>query len=118
MKKGRSISFFILIQLIKHKQLKNKNMKAQKLTPKQKELFDMLTSLNGGVLFKHVKPTGTICYRVLDNKRNPVFNVRCGLVDELIQKDVLEKVPNTFEYVLKATTENKIDVSKFGLVKA
>lgn len=90
-------------------------MKALKLTPKQKELFDALTSLQGGVLFKHVKPTGTICYRVLDKNRNPVMNVRSGLVDELVSKDVLERSGN--DYVLKASTDNKIDVSKLGLVK-
>jgi hypothetical protein len=91
-------------------------MKAQKLTPKEKEVFDMLTSLPGGVLYKHVRPTGTVCYRVLDGKRNPVINVRQGIVDNLIDNDVLEK--NGFEYVLKATTEKKIDVSKYGLVKS
>lgn len=88
-------------------------MKALKLTPKQKEIFDYLTSIPGGVLFKHVKPTGTICYRILDGNRNPVMNVRCGLVDDLIEKDVLERNGNDF--VLKATTEKKMDLSKLGL---
>lgn len=88
-------------------------MKAQKLTPKQKELFDLLSSMPQAVLFKHVKGTGTICYRLLDEKRNPITNVRQGLVDELIDKDVLERNGN--EYVLKASTESKIDLSKLGL---
>lgn len=57
-------------------------MKAIKLTPKQKEIFDALASLKGAVLYKHVKPTGVVCYRVLDANKNPVMNVRCGLVDE------------------------------------
>lgn len=90
-------------------------MKALKLTPKQKEIFDMLTEKKGSVLFKHVKPTGVICYRLLDANRNPVMNIRSGLVDELISKDVLEK--SGHEYVLKATTEQKPNYKNIGLVK-
>lgn len=90
-------------------------MKALKLTPKQKEIFDMLTEKKGAVLFKHVKPSGVICYRVLDEKKNPVANVRCGLVDQLIEKDVLER--DGHEYILKATTETAMDISNLGLAR-
>jgi hypothetical protein len=95
---------------------KNNKMKSVKLTPKQKELFDLLNSTPEGVLYKHVKPTGLVCYRLLDSKRNPVGNFRQGLVEDLIDKDVLEKKSGTYEYALKATTE-KIDYSNLGLVK-
>jgi hypothetical protein len=92
-------------------------MKALKLTPKQKEIFDLLSSMKGAVLFKHVKPTGLVTYRVLDASRNPVMNVRMGLVDELISKQLLERTEN-HEYILRATTEEKMDISKLGLVKS
>ena len=88
-------------------------MKAQKLTPKQKEIFDLLSSLPNAVLYRHVKPTGVICYRLLDEKRNPLLNVRMSFVEQLIEKDVLEK--SGHEYILKATTDNKMDLSKLGL---
>jgi hypothetical protein len=90
-------------------------MKALKLTPRQKEVFDTLTRIPGGVLYKHVKPTGLICYRLLDDKKNPVMNIRSGLVDELLDKEVLDRDGNN--YVLKATTESKIDIKNLGLVK-
>lgn len=90
-------------------------MKAQKLTPKEKEIFEVLTSIPGGVLFKHIKPTGLVCYRVLDAKRNPIMNVRQGIVDNLVDKDVLEK--NGFDFILKASTESKMDMRNLGLVK-
>lgn len=82
-------------------------MQALKLTPKQKEVFDMLSTLKGAVLFKHVKPSGTMCYRVLDAEKRPVMNLQMHIVDALISKDVLDRNGN--EYVLKATTEKKDD---------
>lgn len=79
-------------------------MKAQRLTPAEKELFDSLHQTPGGVLRKHVRPTGTLCYRLLDDKMNPIKNYRQGLVDKLKDKDVLEM--RGWDYVLKATTDN------------
>lgn len=78
-------------------------MKSIRLTPKQKEIFDLLTAYKTGCLYKHVKPTGLICYRLLDDKRNPVMNIRFGIVDDLIDKQVLET--SGHELVLKASSE-------------
>lgn len=78
-------------------------MKAQKLTPAEKELFDSLHQTPGGFLRKHVKPTGTVCYRLLDANVSPIKNYRQGLVDKLVDKDVLQM--KGFDYILKATTD-------------
>lgn len=64
-------------------------MKSIKLTPKEREVFVAISSTPDSVLYKHVKPTGTICYRLLDNKKNPVANFREATVQKLIDKDVL-----------------------------
>lgn len=84
-------------------------MKALKLTPKQKEVFDLLEKTPGGVVFKHVKPSGTLCYRLLDAKRNPILNIRMGIIEDLIQKGVL--VADGMEYKLSATNEHKEEVN-------
>lgn len=78
-------------------------MKALKLTPKQREIFELLKKTEGGVLRQHVKMTNTLCYRLLDKDRNPVYNIRQGIVRDLIDKDVLEL--QGIDYVLKATSE-------------
>lgn len=78
-------------------------MKAQKLTRSEKELFDHLQSTPGGILRKHIKGTGTLCYRLLDGAKNPLRNYRQGLVDQLKDKDVIEL--QGWDYVLKATSE-------------
>jgi len=51
-------------------------MKSIKLTPKEKEIFEALAGSPGGHLYKHVKPTGLVCYRLLDKDRNPLHNFR------------------------------------------
>lgn len=91
-------------------------MEAIKLTPKERELFESLKSYPGGVLRQHIKPSNTICFRLLDAQRNPVANFRFGLVHQLVDKNVLEI--DGHDYVLKATSENKMDLSKRGLVKS
>lgn len=78
-------------------------MRAIKLTPKERELYNALKSLPGGVLFQHIKPSNTVCFRLLDEKRNPVANYRYGVVHNLIEKDILERQGH--DYVLKATSE-------------
>lgn len=80
-------------------------MKSIKLTPKEKEIFGALSATDGGVLFKHVKITGTVCYRLLDKNKNPLANYREGTVQSLIEKEVLQ-IDNG-GYVTKATIETK-----------
>lgn len=79
-------------------------MKAVKLTKNEKELFDLLLQNPGGVLRQHVKPTKTVCFRVLDAKRNPLKNIRYGLVYQLKDKNILDTLPDG-DFVLKATGE-------------
>lgn len=89
-------------------------MKAIKFTPKEKELFEDLQSHPGGVLRQHIKPSNTMCFRLLDAAKNPIKNYRYGLVHQLVDKNVLEMKGH--DYVLKADTE-KMDYSKMGLPK-
>ena len=79
-------------------------MKAIKLTEKERELFYLLTRHAGGVLRQHIKPTNTVCFRVLDGARNPLKNVRYGLVYQLKDKNILDVQPNG-DFTLKATSE-------------
>jgi hypothetical protein len=92
-------------------------MKAIKLTPKQRELFEKLKSVDGGRLRQHIRPSNAVCYRLLDNEFRPLANYRYGIVQELLQKDVLEI--NGHDYVLKATSgeSEEMDISNLGLVK-
>lgn len=76
-------------------------MKAVKLTPKERELFEELKSTQGGILRQHIKPSNTVCFRLLDGARNPIKNYRYGIVKQLEDKNVLEL--NGHDYVLKAT---------------
>lgn len=92
-------------------------MKSTQLTPKQRELFEKLKDTVGGRLRKHIRPSNIVCYRLLDAEMNPIMNVRCGLVDALIEKDLLDV--SGFDFVLKATSgEAEMDISKLGLVKS
>jgi len=77
-------------------------MKAIKLTPKERELFEELKSTPGGVLRQHIKPSNTVCFRLLDEKFNPVKNYRYGIVHQLIDKNVLQLQGH--DYILKATS--------------
>jgi hypothetical protein len=79
-------------------------MKAIKLTPKERELFEELKSHEGGVLRQHIKPSNAVCFRLLDKEFNPVKNYRYGIVHQLIDKNVLELVGH--DYTLKATSGN------------
>jgi hypothetical protein len=65
-------------------------MKSIKLTKKEKEIFESLAGTPGGFLFKHIKPSGTVCYRLMDKDRNPIANHSEAKVQELINKGVLE----------------------------
>lgn len=78
-------------------------MKSLKLTKKEKEIFDALSSTPDGVLFKHVKPTGLVCYRLLDKDRNPIANFPENKIQGLLDKEVLQ-IDNK-GIVTKATTE-------------
>ncbi len=80
-------------------------MKSLKLTPKEKEVFVAISSAPNSVLYKHVKPTGTICYRLLDNSKNPIANFRENIVQKLIDKDVL--AIDNHGVVTKATVDIK-----------
>src|SRR5687767_13625018 len=91
-------------------------MKSTKLTPKQKEIFDLLHQFKTGVLRRHVKQSGTVCYRLMDHLVNPVKNVPEYLVDALEEKDLIERGTEPGTFILKATTEeSKMDLSKLGL---
>jgi hypothetical protein len=90
-------------------------MKATKLTPKERELFEALKSTEGGKLRQHIKPSNTVCFRLLDNKLNPVQNVRFGLVMQLRDKDIIEL--SGHDWVLKATSDNSDQYKNIGLVK-
>jgi len=68
-------------------------MKSIKLTPKEKELFELLKQTTGGVLRQHVKPTNTVCFRILDEKKNPLLNVRQSTVYGLLNKNILMRLP-------------------------
>lgn len=80
-------------------------MKAIKLTPKERELFEHLKSTPGGVLRQHVKPSNALCFRLLDKDKNPLRNYRYGMVRNLEDKGVLEI--NGSDYVLKATSDDR-----------
>lgn len=78
-------------------------MKAIKLTPKQREIFELLKATPGGVIRQHIKMSNTVCFRLLDANRNPITNIRFGIVKDLEDKNVLEV--DGHDYVLKATSE-------------
>lgn len=77
-------------------------MKAIKLTPKQREIFDLLKKTEGGKLRQHVKKSNTVCYRLLDSAMNPISNIRQGIILDLVDKNLLER--DGHDYVLKATS--------------
>lgn len=90
-------------------------MKAIKLTPKERELFERLKATPGGVLRQHIRPSNNICFRLLDANFNPLFNYRYGLVHQLIDKNVLELKGS--DLCLKATSGEEMDISNLGLNK-
>lgn len=79
-------------------------MKAIKLTPKEKDLFEALKANQGGVLRQHIKKTNTVCFRLLDKTFSPVQNYGYGLVHRLIDKNILEL--SGHDYILKATSDS------------
>lgn len=79
-------------------------MQATKLTEKEKSIFHLLNETPNGFLRQHVKPSGTVCYRLMDSQRNPLMNIQMGVIDRLVSKDVLER--KGFDYVLKATVDS------------
>lgn len=90
-------------------------MKAIKLTPKEKELFDSLQQFEGGCLRQHIKSTNTVCFRLLDKEFRPIKNFRYGLVHQLEEKGIIE-LNKDHNYVLKATAEVN-EFKNIGLVK-
>lgn len=44
-------------------------MKATKLSPKQREVFQALKEAPNGVLRQHIKPNNSVCFRLLDYKK-------------------------------------------------
>lgn len=90
-------------------------MKATKLTPKERELFEALKSTPGGKLRQHIKQSNTVCFRLLDGALNPIQNVRFGLVMQLRDKDIIEL--SGHDWVLKATSDESRKYKNIGLVK-
>lgn len=79
-------------------------MKATKLSPKQREVFQALKEAPNGVLRQHIKPNNSVCFRLLDYKKNPIANYRMGIVLTLADKNLIELTPNG-DYILKATID-------------
>lgn len=77
-------------------------MKGPKLTPKQREIFEILKRTEGGVLRQHVNPSNIVCFRLLDAAKNPVCNYQYRVIRQLIDKDVLQI--SGIDYILKATS--------------
>src|SRR5882672_9786833 len=46
------------------------DMKGPKLTPKEREIFDLLKMTPGGILRQHINPSNIVCYRLLDSSKN------------------------------------------------
>ena len=95
-------------------------MKPLKLSNRQKQVYDLLVDNPGGFVRRYVKPNNTICWRVLDEKLNPLLNASDFVIDGLIDKGVLELDKVKQNYVLKADTKETctMDISKLGLVKS
>lgn len=88
--------------------LKKVKMKATKLTPKQRELFEALKQ-TGGTLRRHIKKNNLVCWRLMDKEFNPISNYSMSIIDKLISKDLLQLTG--FDYVLKATSENSVTLA-------
>lgn len=91
-------------------------MKAIKLTPKERDCFESLKQHSGGCLRLHIKMTNSTCYRLLDSEKRPVANFRYGIVQNLLDKDIIERNGN-HDFILKATSDNKDEFKNIGLLK-
>ncbi len=60
------------------------------LTTAQKDVVESII-LHNGTLRKHVKPSGSQCYRLVDAQLNPVRNVTTQVAEDLHQLSVLDK---------------------------
>jgi len=63
----------------------------KKLTKKQAEVFDLISSYEGGFLRRHIKRNSTKCYRLLTSTSAPKANLGEGIADKLIGLDYLIK---------------------------
>lgn len=57
--------------------------------------------MGGGRIRRHVSPTGTPCYRLVDARRNPQRNYQRHVIDALIEMSLLGRDTETGEYYLK-----------------
>lgn len=85
------------------------------LTPKEKELFEKLIATEDGFLRRHKTMTGNFCFRLLDNKINPISNYKSEVVKSLIEKGWLKLDGD--KYFVRAIIKEKMDISKLGLRK-
>jgi hypothetical protein len=93
-------------------------MKSLKLTPKQKEAYELIAKYPGGFLRRHIKMSGTICWRLVDERRNPISNISDRYIDALKELDLFEAGSEPGTYVLKATVSMKAkddDISHLGI---
>lgn len=72
----------------------------QRLTPQLQTVYEELQRY-GGRIRRHVSPTGTLCYRLVDARRNPLRNYQKHVIDALIEISLLERDNDTGEYYLK-----------------
>jgi hypothetical protein len=77
-------------------------MKAIKLTPTQRQVFELLKKTHGGKIRRHIRPSNTVCFRLLDKNMNPLMNIRYHIVQELIEKEVI--TIQDHDYILTATS--------------
>ena len=90
-----------------------------KLSKRQSEVYNLLCENPGGFVRRHVRHNNNVCWRVLDEKLNPLLNTTDFVIDGLVEKGVLELDKSNHNYVLKADTDKSstMDISKLGFVK-
>jgi hypothetical protein len=72
-----------------------------KLTKKQKEIYQLLLQTKGGFLRRHVKMSGTMCWRLIDSRYAPVSNIGDRYVDALKGHDLFDEGAERGSLVLK-----------------
>lgn len=71
--------------------------KKPKLTSNEEIILDQLRSLNGVSIRKHMDPNGTMIYRLLDERINPIMNINRKCIDGLIAKERIQVDFKTYE---------------------
>lgn len=79
-------------------------MKARKLTRVQRAAFETISRHPKGILRQHVKGTGLVVWRLLDDKMNPIANFSEHVIYGLQSKDILEKRDDK-TFIIHATYE-------------